>query len=118
MAALAAPFGHPVAQLKIMDKVKHALQRATVLPENQEKHKRIGEHSWPLTSTSYCDRWKRRLCLDSTGAGTFHALRASGHSFVLEGPGSVLFELNAGGLVQSARNCRMDQPGSDNFLLH
>lgn len=41
MAALAAAFEHPAAQLEVVDEVKQALQRATVLPENQEKHERI-----------------------------------------------------------------------------
>ena len=41
MASLAAAFEHPAAQLEVVDEVKQALQRATILSENQEKHERI-----------------------------------------------------------------------------
>ena len=42
MASLAAAFENPQAQLQVVEEVKQALQRATVVPESQEKHERIG----------------------------------------------------------------------------
>lgn len=41
MASLASAFEHPLSQMQIVEEVKQALQRATILPESQEKHERI-----------------------------------------------------------------------------
>ncbi|OQV13389.1 E3 ubiquitin-protein ligase HUWE1 [Hypsibius exemplaris] len=42
MAALAASFENVPAEMQVVEEVKQALQRATILPESQEKHERIG----------------------------------------------------------------------------
>lgn len=58
MASLASAFENPQAQLQVVEEIKQALHRATVLPESHEKHERISALA-NIVSTFFCVGWKQ-----------------------------------------------------------